>query len=491
MVMRIVVMVTRMVVMVVLVVGTLAAPGTAGSSRGHGEPRLVDRECGLLIPSTARADCYWLPVPESRDGSARSRRTELRLAVMVLHARTRNPEPDPVVFLAGGPGEDAISGFENFLDSPMLEDRDLVLLDQRGAGSSEPSLNCPEREEAERVDFSRPEPHEVELEALRAATQECRDRLIEEGVNLDAFDTRESAADVADLRIALDVDEWNLYGVSYGTRLALEVMRSHPDGIRSVVLDSVYPPDVTDIQSYVDGVEAAFDRLVVACNADASCAVQQADLDQLLDTMVTRYNDTPETFTASTGDELSVTGDDVLAGLWNAMYDSELIPTLPAAIEALATGDPSLLQVLAEEAPFGLSAEGMFISVECADNGGSQADDPGRASVVVRYAAQPYCDLWDVERLPRAFNRLVRSRIPTLVLAGSLDPITPASDSKRVAAALRSSTYVELAGLGHVVTIPSDCARAIRQEFLGDPSRTPDTSCAEAPPPPFLSQGLI
>lgn len=483
----------RRLLAIAVVIGTLGVVTAAPVQAGDVEPRLLDRECDLLIPSGVQADCHWLVVPESRAGRGRVR--EVRLAVMVLHAKDSAPELDPTVFLSGGPGDAGIAGFENFLESPMLVNRDLVLFDQRGTGQSEPLLNCPEREAALRVDLARAESHDVELEALREATRACRDRLVdEEKVNLDAYDTRESAADVADLRVALGYEEWNLYGISYGTRLALETMRSHPEGIRSVVLDSVYPTDVVGVAPYIEGVETAFDRLVAACNADPSCSVQQANLAELIDQVVERYNTDPVALTAVNGDEFAITGDDALAGLWDAMYDSDLIPALPAFIEAIAAGDVGFLQVLAEEARFDLPAEGTFLSIECADGGEVDIPEPGRSSVVLRFAAQPYCDIWDVDRVPASFNRKVRSRIPTLVLAGSLDPITPAVDSKRTADALRNATYVEFAGLGHVVTIPSDCAKAIRQVFLEDPESElsdADLACAAEPAPPFLSQGLI
>jgi pimeloyl-ACP methyl ester carboxylesterase len=351
----------------------------------------------------------------------------------------------------------------------------------------------------------RTDSHEDELELMRDATVACRQRLVREGIDLDAYNTVENAADVADLRRAMDIDEWNLYGVSYGTRLALETMRSHPEGIRSVVLDSVYPTDVAGIETYTTGAADAIGRLVTACDADVDCAVLQPELDQILQTVVDRYNAAPVEVNLVTGETLLITGDDIYAGLFDALYDTEIIPTLPTVIEALAGGDIGILQVLAEQAlpAIGGPSKGMFLSVECAD-AAKFADPEGDAQAavaagpqggIVRFSAQAYCDLWDVEPLPRSFSRPVRSRIPTLVLAGSLDPITPASDSARAAEALRSGQYFEFAGFGHAVTRGLECPRAIRQEFLADPDASlvdePVAACADEPAPGFLSQGLI
>ncbi|MEX0666386.1 MAG: alpha/beta fold hydrolase [Acidimicrobiia bacterium] len=474
------------------------APAVAGESA----PRLRDHECGLLIPGGVSATCHTLVVPEDW---ARPRAKTIELEVMVLESRSATPEPDPVVFLSGGPGDPGIEGFENFVTSPMLENRDIVLFDQRGTGRSGPSLDCPERAEAAIDTLSRADAHADELAALVDATVACRERLVEEGVNLDAYNTKESAADVAALREALQLDEWNLYGVAYGTRLALETMRSFPEGIRSVVLDSVYPPDVGGLELYTDGAGAALDRLVAACDADADCSVLQPDLGQTIQAVVDRYNDAPVDVTLSSGETFVVTGDDIYTGLFDAMYDTDLIPTLPTVIESFAAGDTGLLEVLAEQGIPALAtpSKGMFLSVECADAAkfanakreAKEAEKPGPSSVLVRFAAQPYCDVWDVEPLPDSFSRPVRSKIPTLVLAGSLDPITPAADSKRTAKLLKNAQYFEFAGFGHAVTKGTDCPRAIRQVFLDDPdvdlSVSPEAACAKDPAPGFLSQGLI
>ena len=479
------------------VVGLAAPAGAQGRA-----PRLRTHECGLLLPGGAQATCHTLVVPEDRD---RPRGATIELEAMVLESVADNPEPDPMLFLAGGPGAPAIEGFADFIGSPLLETRDLILLDQRGTGRSQPSLDCPEREEAALATLSRLDPHEDELELLRDATVVCRERLVREGVDLDSYNTAESAADVADLRVLMDIDEWNLYGVSYGTRLALETMRSHPRGIRSVVLDSVYPTDAGGIETYTTDAAAAIARLVAACDADVDCAVLQPDLDQLIEVVVDRYNDAPVEASLITGETLLITGDDIYAGLFDALYDSVLIPTLPTVIEALAGGDIGILQVLAEEAVSALegASKGMFLSVECADaakfadpeGDAEAARAPGPQSVLVRFAAEPYCDLWDVEPLPDSFSRPVRSRIPTLVLAGSLDPITPATDSKRAAKALKNGQYFEFAGFGHVVTRGLECPLAIRQVFLEDPDAPlgdePVAACADEPAPRFLSQGLI
>ena len=202
-----------------IVIGLAASPVPA---KAQGPlPYVESTPCWMALPDGVvegqNIDCGYLFVPETRDDSSSP---SIQLAYAVLYAPTESPQPDPVIYLAGGPGGSAVKELDGWLDAPYLQDRDLVLLDQRGTGYSLPTLNCPEMEQA-----------------VQDATQACRDRLVEEGVDLQAYSSVENAADVADLRVALGYDEWNLYGISYGTRLALTVMRDHPEGVRSVVLE--------------------------------------------------------------------------------------------------------------------------------------------------------------------------------------------------------------------------------------------------------------
>ena len=143
-----------------------------------------------------------------------------------------------------GPGGDALEIVPLvFADrfAPFLADRDFIMFDQRGTGFSEPSLACPETLELAfetiELELTDEESRTLSLEALN----ECRDRLAADGIDFTAYNSAENAADVNDLRIAMGYEEWNLYGISYGTRLAQTVVRDYPEGIRSIILDSAYP----------------------------------------------------------------------------------------------------------------------------------------------------------------------------------------------------------------------------------------------------------
>lgn len=221
-------------------------------------------------------ECGYLVVPENRaDPDAGT----IRLAVGIFHPPGGATEPDPIIYLAGGPGGSALEllylSFESAYQPILAAGRDLILFDQRGVGLSEPALDCPDAHELalELLD------HELDGEELSQeemgvlfgdAYAACAEDL-RAVADLAAYNTAASAADVNDLRLALGYDQVNLWGQSYGTRLALGVLRHDPQGVRSVVLDSVYPPDVDMYLESPPNLDRALGALFEACAADAAC----------------------------------------------------------------------------------------------------------------------------------------------------------------------------------------------------------------------------
>ena len=211
--------------------------------------------CRIREPQGVIVQCGNLVVPENRSDPD-SRMIELH--VMVFGTASRNPAPDPLLYLAGGPGSSIVetSLYQLPLFLRFLAERDVIVFDQRGVGASQPTLDCPEDTKAvfdslnQRLTME--EEKALHVEAMRI----CRERLAEEGVDFTGYNTSENAADVRDLRKAMGIPEWNLYGVSYGTRLALATLRDYPQGIRSVILDSTFPLDVDFYSSIVPNAGA-------------------------------------------------------------------------------------------------------------------------------------------------------------------------------------------------------------------------------------------
>ena len=273
----------------------LAGYGTGASATITPQvPRFISSSCpfpvgfGLAAGKTVR--CGYLIVPEDR---TKPNGRTIKLAVAIFKSPVQHPAPDPVIYLAGGPGDPALSGLGQALtvtnESDVVGDRDLLLIDQRGTGYSQPSLACPAAAHLIQVP---PQPVGKELASLDSAYRQCHDRLVHDGIDLSAYNTVENAADVADLRKTLGYRTVNLYGVSYGTRLALTVMRDYPQGIRSVVLDSVVPPR-HDYAARLRSIEPAFTTLFHGCAQAPNCSHEFPHLLQVFDQEVAHLDAKP------------------------------------------------------------------------------------------------------------------------------------------------------------------------------------------------------
>ncbi len=412
-----------------------------------------------------------------------------------------------MLYLHGGPGGDAlVSAPAGVARLDTLDDRDVLVFDQRGAGRSEPSLNCPEKEESVLEALGAAGTWEDELEAGREAVLECRDRLVDEGIDLDDYDTPASVADMEVLRETFEVDEWDLYGGSYGTRLGLAYARSHPDRVRSLVIDSVYPPEVGGAARIGTMVDDAVGRLADACAEDAECSSAFGDLEAALATAVEGLDADPEevTRTVSVGEEdvtrdFVVAGADVRAGMFAALYDTSLIPLLPSIIAGLAEGDRSIIPSYVEMGVPRLVdlSEGAFYSTECAD-GGDLLDpdeledvigDGAPDALVLLTTAQTFCAEWDVEPVEEGFAEQVVVDVPTLVFGGTLDPITPHADSEAQAEAMPDARFVSVPRGGHGVSGVDECAAEARSGFWADPTADLPACVEDIPVPPFTVPG--
>ena len=229
------------------------------------------------FPSLETVTCGTLTVYEDRTTPDSQ---TIQLAVAVIAAQSPDPEPDPIIYLEGGPGGSALIAVEGLLNHPLRENRDLILFDQRGAGFSQPSLNCIEIE-SPNTGFQ------------RSPIESCYLRLQRDGINLNRYTSADSAADVNDLRVAMGYEQVNLYGISYGARLALTVMRDYPDSVRAAVLDSVLPPEVNRYERSASDTLTALRYFFDQCAADTVCQQAYPSLEHDFYVLVAAFNDTP------------------------------------------------------------------------------------------------------------------------------------------------------------------------------------------------------
>ncbi|MFN8473183.1 MAG: alpha/beta fold hydrolase [Anaerolineae bacterium] len=491
--------------------GADAAPAPQGASAFEPAPcpfPLVPGELGILgdvLTQTGRivegrdVQCGYLTVPAHH---ADPNGPTIRLAVAVIKSTNASPAPDPLVMLQGGPGGSTIDTYASLFLLNLLPDvnkiraeRDIVLFDQRGTLYSQPALLC--QEDFDLVDqtieqrLSREEAARLQADSALA----CRDRLAGEGVDLTAYNSLENAADIDTLRRALGYDKINLYGVSYGTLLALHAMRAYPDSLRSVVLDSVVPPQVNFLLDQPSSQQRAFDELFQACAADAACNAAYPDLRQVFYDTLDKLNESParvavtDPTTGRTYDAV-VDGDTFSSILFQLMYPSELLGALPKMIHDASEGRFTLPAQVWPLLLFDRTmATGMYFSVVCAEDGNFRVEDAQLDKLPPEIAAPQesqlrsildVCQGWKAPPLPPAALAPVVSEVPTLLLSGRFDPITPPSYAAAAASSLRQPYRYTFPWGGHGAFSSNTCATRLVQSFLSDPTAPPDASCVEA-----------
>lgn len=316
-----------------------ASPSTdsgTGASTMLSSTFVVDT-CPFAVPPEVNVTCGLLTVPENRLTTGGP---TIQLAVAIIPARSENALPDPIIYLEGGPGGSALAGIDSWYTSPYREQRAIIVFDQRGTGFSEPSLNCPELDESDDLDM----------------VVACRDRLLAAGIDLTAYNSRENAADVEALRQALGYDWVNLYGISYGTRLALTVMRDYPAGIRAVVLDSVYPPNVDTNYSVTTDTYQLVSLMFADCAAQPACAQAFPNLESRFYAALDQLGaDLPLVTDPESGNQYNLFPEDIVANLSTQLQRTDLVDAIPASLDALAAGDYDLYLDLAT---FGSGAGG-------------------------------------------------------------------------------------------------------------------------------------
>ncbi len=459
-------------------------------------PAFEPADCQFAYDAEPAVRCGFLTVPENRANPGRM----IQLHVAIVASRSPTPAPDPVVYLSGGPGGHALAAAEYFatIFDEILATRDLILFDQRGVGFSRPALECPETEEARLAhieEYLQPEEEEaIFLEALAA----CRDRLTAEGIDLSAYHSAASAADLDDLRRALGYDRWNLLGISYGTRLALTAMRDfgQTGTIRSAVLAAVYPPQIDTLVEAGLNTDRAFDLLFARCAADAACAAAYPDLESRFYALVEALNREPTSVTVT--DRLNRTtfrvpfdGDDLIYTFFGMMYAAGEIKYLPRRVAHLEQNRKTDLMDWLTDNLHPFNSLGMGLSVHCieefpfnrpADVEAAVEPLPSPLAQLGREAAAGQaarCRVWQVAPADPLENEPVVSDIPTLLLAGDFDPVTPPAFAERTAAHLTRAFYFELPGQSHDVIGATDCGMELVTAFLDRPDTPPAAGCLQ------------
>ncbi len=475
-----------------LYIVALLLPLALAPAQAQGLLELAD--C-LTVPAGHVARCGYVTLPQDYDGPSDPK---VEIYFTVIQSRHSAPQPDPLVYLVGGPGSSGSqllqTSFNKYLRA-FASDRDIIVIDQRGSGLSNPPLYC--REALFRLDEILQSHHADYAELMLEILRECRQRLSAKGVRFDTFHSVNIARDVVNVMLSLGYEQWNLVGVSYGSRLALTMMRDYPQYLRSVILDSVYPPQA-DI--YLDAyyhAERALSALFAACEASAVCSARYPDFETLFYQLFHQLNQKPlvAQYQPRGNQELNieVSGYRLYDWVFSWLYEVDSIKLIPRLVYDLQQGrtqDPVRIGLSYEASMTSLSL-GMHYTVQCQEEYGSaqNRDYAGmlqahpHLSGYLRYPVEGaatlsrLCDLWGAKARPPQANAPVTSDIPALLLSGNFDPITPAAYAEQARETLSAAFSFVWPHVGHGVLRSDRCAVRIAKAFLVDPHTEPDSSC--------------
>ena len=454
--------------------------------------------CELKAPHSSAgvpAFCTKFAVPENRE-DPHSRTIDLKVAIVKSDSAV--PEKDMVVYLAGGPGQSATETFPQLATAfePLQKHHDILVLDQRGTGGSH-ALSCPEVEKAQKKQQDLP------FDAARIKT-EIAQCLVEVEKTSDPrfYTTTIAVDDLEAVRQALGAPQFDLVGISYGTRMAQQYATAHPDAVRSIVLDSVAPNSLILGETFASDLERALKLQAEACIQTPACNKAFGDWRKtLLDLHAqlaakpvenVTFRD-PRTNQPATR---TVSGD-TLAGLVHLFaYNAEASALLPLDVAQAAKGDftPLLGQTQIGEGDLsGNMNGGMQLSVICSEDAPFLTARPGDADTLLGTRPieriQAACSVWPHGTLPKDFHQPFKSSIPTLILSGERDPVTPPRFAEEVLKGLSNGRVLELKGMGHG-ELMIGCMPKIVAQFVDkpDPKRL-DAECLKriGPIPAFVN----
>ena len=397
----------------------------------------------------AAAECGTLEVPLD-PGNRNGERIELFVAR--ISALSGTPEPDPFTVIAGGPGQAATTFYAQARSafSKVRRTRDILLIDQRGTGSSTP-LRC--------------ENIEAEGAHLDAATFVRLGAACVDGLSHDPafFTTSMAVRDLESVRETLGYPSLNIYGISYGTRVAQHYLKRYPERVRTVILDGVVPPGLALGPGIAIDAQRALDRLLARCAAMPTCAQAYPDLNDHLGDLLARLKASPSPISiphpkTGTATTLTLT-DEMVAGMVRLLsYSPQTAALIPVLVRTALEGDygPLAAQVLmVGEEIHGAISFGMNFAVVCTEDvpfwgqvDRTMLEETYLGSIQVD-ALGKICESWPRGRMDDDFTQLVRTDVPVILLSGEDDPVTPPSYAEMSAEGLANHRHVSLPHQAH------------------------------------------
>ena len=422
------------------------------------------------------AHCGRLTVPENRDKPQKT----IELNIAVIKTSSNEKLNDPLLFLAGGPGQGAVDTFANIvpLFEKLMPNRDLVLVDQRGTGDSNP-LRCEvDPDEYEALS-------DLTSDAWKDWTKECLRSL---DADTRMYTTTVAIEDLEAVRKALEIEQWNLYGGSYGTRKALTYMNMYPESIRSVVLDGVVSQEEALGVSHEANLRSTLDRIFALCRKDEACAERFGDAEQQMWTFLDQLKEEPISLrlqNSSSGEfeDVVMTRDYAVIALRMFSYSPETMGLIPLMVSLANHGQPETMAYQAQMMMEGLNQglnNALELSVSCAEDVPFMPLSTNVTNSLfgddLFELMRARCELWDSVTVDQSFKNAVHSDIPTLLLSGEYDPVTPPEFAEKAMQTLSNSQHLVAKGQGHIVGTRG-CMPKIVTAFIKDPTTELETEC--------------
>ena len=443
------------------------------------------------IPDGQNFTFGYLEVLENRtDTNSRT----IKLPVYIFKSRSSNPKPDPIIYTVGGPGYTSMRASKYMKYYRYLDDRDLILFEQRGTQYARPSLDCPEWAKAVHQS-NLPNFDKNKSDSLfQEAAKTCQEELRKKGIDLNYYTTTQIAADINDLVNVLEIEEYNMLTMSYSTKIGQVMMRDYPNKIRSIVMDSPLPLEVNYDEESVKNLLETITKVLSDCENDETCNssfpnikkrffeyLKEKTLNPLIVEIKNPKNGKLETFYLKGEDLISV---------FSAANTGD-VPNVPYEIERLLNNDltsvKEKLSYLFQE-PGNGAGIGMRLSVWCAE------ENPFNSVEKIKEETNKYpevkglspavfdneiCKIWSVKKEPAKENKAVESEIPVLLISGEYDEVTPIKWAESMMNNLVNSYHLIFKGWKHGPTTnwSNPCAMQAANDFFNNPNLKPNPDC--------------
>jgi len=438
--------------------------------------------------------CYRIPVERNY---SKPRGQQYQLAVAVVPGLNNGP-PEPLLYLHGGPGIATLGNLRRYLGlktfTLLRQDRSLIFFDYRGTGFSEPVL-CSTLSDSIREISNAKLPLTEQIPKMQHAYLQCKNDLARQNILLSDFSTLQSSADAEDIRKQLGIDKWNIYAVSHGTTVALNMMRQFPKQIRSVILDSPFPPNAP-WSDFVHPFNTSFKILEENIKADTISAKLFPSIRTDFIKISNQLRSSPllMPLTSKTGATKNYLFDDgdFAWSVWTAMLSPRTIPLIPLALKEIAAGKDSILILWAKMfndpnafGEFALAQSKAILLYESKPRSEEEREQfliqnfPDFASLIIPGRDSILTEIFRPDSPPRNYFDPVSSNIPTLVFSGEFDPVCPPLFAQVTIKTLSHSQLIVVPAASHSAIGADDCIRNIAKLFYQAPQKKLDAGCVD------------